>query len=142
MTSTAGPAAPRRVVEWLYLATALFFFVYLFAYYWTSAGGPVLLAVTLVPVTFILYTLDALRTNQFYPRLPALANYLIAAVYIGASIAVAVYMHTEYFMIGTVRAGIWSTTDLAMGVVMVALVMEYARKRYLCLLYTSDAADE
>jgi TRAP transporter 4TM/12TM fusion protein len=133
MTSTARGAAPPRAVTWLYYLTAIFFFVYLLVYYWTSEGGPVLLAVTLVPVTFILFTLDALRTNELYPRLPPLANYLIAAVYIAASIAVAVYMHTEYYMIGTVRAGIWSTTDLAMGVLMVVLVMEYARKRYIAL---------
>lgn len=134
MTSPALPAARARVVvDRLYYLTAVFFFVYLFAYYWTSAGGPTLLAITLVPVTFILYTLDELRKNEFYPRLPTIANYVIAAVYIAASIAVAVYMNTEYVEIGTVRAGSWSTTDLAMGALMVALIMEYARKRYLPL---------
>jgi TRAP transporter 4TM/12TM fusion protein len=134
MTDLAVPARrPRVVVEALYGLTAVFFFVYLFVYYWTSAGGPVLLAITLVPVTFILFTLDALRNDDFYPRLPPFANHLIAAVYVVLSIAVAVYMHTEYFEIGTVRAGIWSPTDLAMGVVMVVLIMEYARKRYMPL---------
>lgn len=134
MTVTA-PTGSRAllVVQSLYFLIAVFFFVYLFVYYWTSEGGPVLLAFALVPVTFVLFTLDALRTNQFYPKLPALANYLIAAVYIGISAAVAVYMFTEYFEIGTVRAGIWNTTDLVMGALMVVLVMEYARKRYLAL---------
>ncbi len=134
MTDPAAPARRSRVVvEALYGLTAVFFFVYLFAYYWTSAGGPVLLAITLVPVTFLLFTLDALRNDEFYPRLPPLANRLIATVYVILSIAVAVYMHTEYFEIGTVRAGIWSAADLAMGVVMVVLIMEYARKRYMPL---------
>jgi TRAP transporter 4TM/12TM fusion protein len=134
MTTTPAPSPrPRIVVEWLYYLTAIFFFVYLIVYYWTSAGGPVLLAVTLVPVTFILFTLDELRNNQFYPRLPAIANYFIAAVYIGISITVAVYMHTEYFAIGTVRAGIWNTTDMTMGALMALLIMEYARKRYMAL---------
>ncbi|MBI4204687.1 MAG: TRAP transporter large permease subunit, partial [Betaproteobacteria bacterium] len=134
MNSSAAPATrPRVVVEWLYYLTAVFFFFYLFVYYWTSAGGPVLLAITLVPVTFILFTLDELRKNEFYPRLPALANYAIAAVYIAISIAVAVYMHVEYFEIGTVRAGIWSTSDLVMGALMAVLIMEYARKRYMPL---------
>jgi hypothetical protein len=96
-SSTAPSPGPRVVVNWLYYLTAVFFFVYLFFYYWTSAGGPVLLAVTLVPVTFVLFTLDALRQGEFYPRLPAGANYAIAAVYIGISAAVAVYMHNEYF---------------------------------------------
>ena len=134
MTDSAAPSSrPRVVVDRLYYLTGIFFFVYLFVYYWTSAGGPSLLAITLVPVTFILFTLDELRKNEFYPRLPPAANYIIAAAYIIISIAVAVYMHVEYFEIGTVRAGIYSTADLAMGALMVALIMEYARKRYLAL---------
>jgi TRAP transporter 4TM/12TM fusion protein len=134
---TASPVPPARppvvVVEWLYRLTAIFFFVYLFAYYWTSAGGPTLLAFTMVPVTFVLFTLDELRTNQLYPRLPAIANYVIAAVYVAICIAVAVYMTAEYIEIGTVRAGMWNRTDLTMGVLMVALIMEYARKRHMAL---------
>jgi TRAP transporter 4TM/12TM fusion protein len=130
MSAPAPSSRPRVAVEWLYFLTAVFFFVYLFGYYWTSEGGPTLLAMTLVPVTFILFTLDALRKDELYPRLPEIANYVIATVYVAVSIAVAVYMHTEYFEIGTVRAGIWSATDLTMGVLMVLLIMEYARKRY------------
>jgi len=129
MSASAAPRA-RAVVDWLYYLTAVFFFVYLFVYYWTSEGGPTLLAITLVPVTFILYTLEALRQDDLYPRLPAIANCAIAAVYIAISIAVAVYMHVEYFEIGTVRAGVWSKTDLVMGALMVALIMEYTRKRH------------
>ena len=71
----------RRAVEWAYYATALFFFLYLFYYYWTAEGGPVLLALTLIPVTFILFVLDSLRKDEFYPKLPAAANYAIASVY-------------------------------------------------------------
>lgn len=128
--ATASSGRARGAVEALYYLVAVFFFLYLFAYYWTSEGGPVLLAVTLVPVTFILFTLDELRKNEFYPKLPAGANYFIAAVYIAISLAVAVYMFVEYEAIGTVRAGVWSPTDLTMGALMALLVMEYARKRY------------
>jgi TRAP transporter 4TM/12TM fusion protein len=128
--ATASFGRARWAVEALYYLVAVFFFLYLFAYYWTSEGGPVLLAVTLVPVTFILFTLDELRKNEFYPKLPAGANYFIAAVYIAISLAVAVYMFVEYEAIGTVRAGVWSPTDLTMGALMSLLVMEYARKRY------------
>jgi TRAP transporter 4TM/12TM fusion protein len=120
----------RAVVDALYYLTAVFFFVYLFVYYLSSAGGPTLLAITLVPVTFILYTLEALRKSEFYPRLPPLANYVIAAAYIAISIAVAVYMFVEYEDIGTVRAGVWNATDLTMGALMVVLIMEYTRKRH------------
>jgi TRAP transporter 4TM/12TM fusion protein len=134
MTDTPAPAPKTpAVIDWLYLLTALFFLLYLMGYYWTARGGPTLLAITLVPVTFILFTLDEVRKNEFYPRLSPAANYAIAAVYIGISIVVAVYVHVEYEDIGTVRAGIYSATDLAIGGVMVALIMEYTRKRYMPL---------
>jgi TRAP transporter 4TM/12TM fusion protein len=44
-----------------------------------------------------------------------------------------VYMHTEYYDIGTVRAGDWNTSDLVMGGLMMVLVLEYARKRHMPL---------
>jgi len=130
---------PRRAAGWLYILAAAFFFVYLFTYYWTSEGGPTLLAITLVPVTFILYALDELRRGEFYPRLPAAAGYVLAAIYVAVSVAVAVYMHLEYFEIGTVRAGIWNRTDLAMGGAMALLIMEYARRRYFALFVLNIA---
>src|SRR5688572_3538796 len=133
MSNAAARGAPPRALDWLYYATASFFFVYLFAYYWTSAGGPVVLAVTLVPVTFILHTLEGLRGNDFYPRLPPAARYAIAAVYSIVCVVVAVYMHIEDEAIGTVRAGVWNATDLVIGGLMVLLVMEYARRRHFAL---------
>lgn len=123
----------KRALDWAYYLVAVFFFVYLFAYYSTSRGGPALLAFALVPVTFILYTLEALRKDELYPSLPAAANLLIGAAYCTASVVVAVYMVANYDEIGTVRAGIWNATDIAMGAVMVLLIMEYARKRHLVL---------
>jgi TRAP transporter 4TM/12TM fusion protein len=134
MTSEETPRSrPRRVVEILYLLVALYFVVELFRYYLTGSGGPTLLAVTLVPITFVLFTLDALRKGELYPRLGPAANYAMAFAYAAISIAVAVYMHVEFIAIGTVRAGFWSTTDLALGGLMAVLVMEYARRRYFVL---------
>ena len=120
-------------VHVLYLVTAVAFFAYLLYYYLTTAGGPTLLAFTLVPITFVLFTLDALRKDELYPTLGPLPNYLIAAVYCAISIAVSVYMFVEFEALGTVRAGIWDPTDLWLGGLMTLLVMEYARKRYFVL---------
>ena len=39
-TSEASAPRPRLIVDILYYITAIFFFVYLFAYFWTSEGGP------------------------------------------------------------------------------------------------------
>ncbi len=121
---------PRRAAGWLYGFIAFFFFVCLLAYYWTSEGGPTLLALALVPVTFVLYTLDEVRRGEFYPRLPAALGYALAAVYVVVSLAVAGYMFVEYEQIGTVRAGIWNATDLTMGGLMVLLIMEYGRRHH------------
>ncbi|MBI2555755.1 MAG: TRAP transporter large permease subunit, partial [Candidatus Rokubacteria bacterium] len=129
----SAPAKPARAAEILYLLVAAFFLVYLLRYYLTGLGGPTLLAMTLVPVAFILFTLDSLRTNALYPRLGPLANQVIAGVYVAVCLVVAVYMTVEYEAIGTVRAGIFSWTDLVIGTLMVALVMEYARKKYFAL---------
>jgi len=134
MTDSTAPASQsNRVLDWAYYLIAVFFFLYLFVYYWTSEGGPTLLAFALIPVTYILYTLEALRKNDFYPSLPAIANYLIAAAYIVVSIVVAVYMVVDYDDIGTVRAGFWNATDITMGALMTLLIMEYTRKRHLVL---------
>jgi TRAP transporter 4TM/12TM fusion protein len=132
MTDNSLPRS-RIILDCIYYAGAIFFFFYLFIYFWTSEGGPTLLAMTLVPVTFALFTLSSLRANDLYPRLPEIANYAIAAVYIGCALAVSVYMNVEYYELGTSRAGSWDPSDLFMGGLMAALVMEYARKRHMPL---------
>jgi TRAP transporter 4TM/12TM fusion protein len=124
---------PRLVVECIYYIVGIGFFLYLFQYFWTSEGGPTLLAMTLVPVTFALFVLNSLRENDLYPRLPYAANLVIAAVYIAVAFAVAYYMHTEYYALGAERIGYWDWTDLLMGTAMTVLVMEYARKRHMPL---------
>jgi TRAP transporter 4TM/12TM fusion protein len=124
---------PRFLIECIYYVVAIFFFVYLFVYFWTSEGGPTLLAMTLVPIAYVLFVLNGLRENDLYPELPRAANYAIAAIYIGFALAVAVYMHNQYYEIGTVRAGDWDNNDLLMGGLMTALVLEYSRKRHMPL---------
>jgi TRAP transporter 4TM/12TM fusion protein len=132
MTGSASTRS-RRAIDALYYAVAIYFFVHLFYYYWTSAGGPLLLATTLVPVTFILFTLNLLRENDLHPRLPAVANYVIAATYIAVCIVVAVYMHVENYALGTDRAGMWNAPDMVLGALMAILVLEYSRRRHMPL---------
>jgi TRAP transporter 4TM/12TM fusion protein len=133
-TAAAAPVSPvHAVANGAYYLTAVLFFLYLFYYYWTAEGGPSLLALALVPVTFVLYTLDELRKGDFYPRLPLAASASIGAIYIGISLAVAIYMVVEYEAIGTVRAGIWNATDITMGSLMALLILEYTRRRHMPL---------
>src|SRR5947209_2306988 len=57
MTGKIGARA-GLTIESLYYVAAIFFFLYLFAYLWTSEGGPTLLAMTLVPITYVLFVLN------------------------------------------------------------------------------------
>jgi TRAP transporter 4TM/12TM fusion protein len=118
------------VVTVLYFLLAFGFFAHLLNYYVLTAGGPTLLAFTLVPVTFVLFALNELRTGGMYPRLGFKVNCAITAAYAVLCAVISVYMVREYEAIGTVRAGFWNTTDMVLGSAMFLLVMEYARIRY------------
>ena len=131
--SAAPVSRVRAVANTLYYVTAVAFFVYLFVYYWTAEGGPALLALALVPVTYVLYTLDELRKGELYPSLPEGVSAAIGALFVAVSLAVAVYMFVEYEDIGTVRAGMWSAPDLTMGTLMALLILEYTRRRHMAL---------
>src|ERR1051325_840575 len=124
---------PQFILECIYYAFAISFFLYLFTYFWTTEGGPTLLAMTLVPITYVLFILNSLRENDLYPALPPAANYALGAVYIGCALVVGYYMHTEYYDLGTSRAGSWDPTDMFMGALMTVLVLEYSRKRHMPL---------
>lgn len=118
------------LVTILFFLFAGAFFIYLFRYYMTGFGGPTLVAVSLVPVTFILFCLGEMRSGGLYPRLGSTANYIICGVYITICLVAAVYLTREFMEIRTVRAGMWNRTDLVIGGLMFVLVMEYARKRH------------
>ncbi|MDH3442485.1 MAG: TRAP transporter large permease subunit [Deltaproteobacteria bacterium] len=135
MAPSAEPAAKAldRGATVVFYLFACSFFVYLLRYYFTGAGGPTLLTVTLVPATFILFTLDAIRTGDLYPKLGRGVNYLIATAYISLSVLVAVYLNVEFIAVRTVRLGIWNQNDLLVGGIMFLLVMEYCRTKYFAL---------
>ena len=133
MTDAATQYRPPFAVSCIFFAVSIGFLAYMFYYYWTGIGGPTLLAMTMIPITFVLFTLQSLQTNEFYPRLPAAANYLIAAAYCLFSLYCSYYMNTNYMSLGEERAGMWNTQDLVMGGGMALLILEYARKRHMPL---------
>ena len=138
MTNT-NPKRPPVVLDCIYYAVSISLFLAIFYYYWTGIGGPTLLAMTLIPIVFVLFTLQALRENDFYPALSPFANYLIAFAYCAFSFYCAYYMNTEYMALGLERVGAWNTADLTMGGVMTLLIMEYARKRHMPLFLLNIA---
>ena len=107
--------------------------MYLFYYYWTSAGGPMVLAMTLIPIIYVLFTLQALRQNDLYPKLPIGVNYAIAIVFCLFSLYCAYYMNTNYMSLGEERNGAYNMQDIVVGGLMALLILEYARKRHVPL---------
>ena len=129
-------ATPNRsplALDCIYYAIAIGFALYMFYYYWTGAGGETLLALGVIPITYVLFTLQSLRDNDLYPKLPLAANYAIAAVYCLFSIYCSYYMITNYIALGTERMGMWNNADLIVGGGMTLLIIEYARKRHMPL---------
>ncbi|MDW8045422.1 MAG: TRAP transporter fused permease subunit [Nitrososphaerota archaeon] len=104
-------------------------------YYYMGAGGPWLLAVTMVPYSYILYTLDSLRKDQLYPKLGKKLNYLIASIYIVLCIIVATYLSTEFYNLRALRLGSYNIYDITVSAIMLVLIMEYARKRHRILFF-------
>ncbi|HWV80486.1 MAG TPA: TRAP transporter fused permease subunit [Hyphomicrobiaceae bacterium] len=129
-TDTAARSWPDTVIEVAYYAAAAIFFGLLFVYFLTGLGGPSQLAAMMVPLTFVLFALGALRENDLYPSLGRPLNYLICAIYCGLAIATAIYMTLEFDAIGFARAGFWNTPDMIFGALMVLLILEYSRKRF------------
>jgi TRAP transporter 4TM/12TM fusion protein len=132
MTDTR-PARPALGVDIAYYALSIVFSLAIFYYYWTGAGGPSLLAMTVVPVVYVLFVLQALRQNDFYPSLPRAANYAIALACCAFALYCGYYMNTEYMPLGLERAGAWNTMDMTMGGGMALLIIEYTRKRHMPL---------
>jgi TRAP transporter 4TM/12TM fusion protein len=135
-TATTGLAVPHRpplALNVVYYATGIGFALYMLWYYWTGLGGPTLLAMTAIPLTYVLFTLQRLRNNELYPHLPQPAIYLIAAVFCVFSLYCSYYMNTNYVALGTIRAGFYDTADMVMGGGMTLLILEYSRKRHMPL---------
>ncbi len=124
---------PLLALNCIYYALAIGFALYMFYYYWTGAGGETFLALGAIPITYVLFTLQSLRQNEFYPKLPLAANYAIATVYCLFSIYCSYYMVTNYISLGTERMGMWDPADLVVGGGMTLLIIEYARKRHMPL---------
>jgi TRAP transporter 4TM/12TM fusion protein len=135
MTDTPSQSQyrPPLALDSIYYAIAIGFTLYMFYYYWTGANGETFLALGAIPITYVLFTLQSLRENELYPKLPLAANYAIAAIYCLFSIYCSYYMITNYVSLGTERMGMWDPSDLIVGGLMTVLIIEYARKRHLPL---------
>jgi TRAP transporter 4TM/12TM fusion protein len=133
MTDTDTRYRPPLALNVIFYGVSIAFLLYMFYYYWTGLGGPTLLAMTIIPITYILFILHTLRQNELYPRLPMAANYSIAAAYCLFALYCSYYMNTNYIALGEERAGFYDTQDLIVGGIMALLIIEYSRKRHVPL---------
>jgi len=115
--------------------TYLLFSVHYFA---TGFGGEELLAVTLVPVAYIIYVLDRLKRNALYPRLGFKANIALASIIVALCIYISVYMRIEYIPI-LYRAGAFSMMDKVISIIVFVLIMEFMRREHKILFFLNIA---
>ncbi len=112
----------------LFFVFALGMFAHLLYYFFTGAGGPILLATRLLPVAVVLWALRAYDEGGPYARLGTTANRIVTGAYILAAAVVFAYFSFEYENIFIMRAGSYSAADLMVGGLIFVIIMEISRK--------------
>jgi TRAP transporter 4TM/12TM fusion protein len=129
-------AEMRKFSTPCFLIATIVYLLFSLHYFTTGIGGAMLLAVTLVPMVYVMYVLSSLAAgNLLYPRLGLKANIAIASVYIAMCIFSLIYMRAEFMELVYWRAGSFNPTDKIVGVIMLGLVLEYARREHRVLFY-------
>jgi len=119
-----------------YLTATLVYLGFSLHYFTTGLGGTMLLAVTVVPIAYVMWVLNSFVVGKLpYPRLGLKLNVAIAALYIAMCIFSLIYMRVEFDALIYDRAGFFNTPDIIVGVMMLGLVMEYTRREQGILFY-------
>ena len=119
-----------------YLIATIVYLGFSLHYFTTGLGGTMLLAVTLVPIAYVMWVLNSFVAGELpYPRLGLKLNIAIAAVYIAMCIFSLIYMRVEFDALIYDRAGFFNTPDKIVAVMMLGLVMEYTRREHDILFY-------
>jgi TRAP transporter 4TM/12TM fusion protein len=129
-------AEMRKFLNPSYLLATIIYLIFSLHYFTTGLGGSMLLAVTLVPLAYILWVLNSFVTGELpYPRLGLKPNMAIAGLYIAMCIFCIIYMRVEYDALIYDRAGFFNTPDKIVGTMMLGLVVEYTRREHGVLFY-------
>ena len=119
-----------------YLIATIIYLIFSLHYFTTGLGGTMLLAVTLVPIAYVMWVLNFFVAGELpYPRLGLKLNIAIAAAYIAMCIFSLIYMRVEFDELIYDRAGFFNTPDIIVGVMMLGLVLEYTRREQGILFY-------
>ncbi|MFW6114972.1 MAG: TRAP transporter fused permease subunit [Thermodesulfobacteriota bacterium] len=129
-------AAMRKFLVPCSLIATIGYLAFSLHYFTTGIGGTMLLAVTVVPIAYIMYILNSLAGGVLlYPRLGLKINIAIAGLYIAMCIFSIIYMRVEYEALIYLRAGFFNTLDKIVAVMMLGLILEYTRREHILLLY-------
>jgi TRAP transporter 4TM/12TM fusion protein len=129
-------AEMRKFLIPCYLIGTIVYLIFSLHYFTTGLGGTMLLAVTLVPLAYVLWVLNSFVAGELpYPRLGLKLNIAIASVYIAMCIFSIIYMRVEFDALIYDRAGFYNTVDKIVGLMMLGLVVEYTRREHGLLFY-------
>jgi TRAP transporter 4TM/12TM fusion protein len=129
-------AEMRKFLIPSYLMATIVYLIFSLHYFTTGLGGTMLLAVTIVPIAYVLWVLNSFVAGELpYPRLGLKPNMAIASFYIAMCIFSLIYMRVEFDALIYDRAGFYNTPDKIVGVMMLGLVIEYTRREHGLLFY-------
>ncbi|MEM1545399.1 MAG: TRAP transporter fused permease subunit [Candidatus Methanomethylicia archaeon] len=128
----------NKIISIFFFAACLTYLMFSVHYFATGFGGEELLAITLVPIAFIIYVLDRLKRNALYPRLGFKANLVIASILVSLCIYISIYMRTEYIPM-LYRAGAFNVMDKILALIIFILMMEFMRREHLILFFLNIA---
>ena len=126
----------RKFIIPAYLIATIVYLIFSLHYFTTGLGGTMLLAVTLVPLAYIMWVLSSFVEGVLpYPRLGLKLNIAIAGFYIAICIFSIIYLRTQYDFLIYDRAGFYNTPDKIVGVMILGLIVEYTRREHGILFY-------
>jgi TRAP-type uncharacterized transport system fused permease subunit len=129
-------AEMRKFLIPSYLIATTVYLIFSLHYFTTGLGGTMLLAVTLVPMAYVLWILNSFVAGELpYPRLGLKPNIALASLYIAMCIFSIIYMRVEFDALIYDRAGFFNTPDKIVGLMMLGLVIEYTRREHGILFY-------
>src|SRR5262245_60394222 len=111
--------------------------VWLVWFFYTGLGGALELVVHVMSIALGLQILFMYQVDYFYRRLPAAANNLLVAIYLGLCLLAFVYFHYEYERLAIDAMGSFNQTDYIVGLLVFLLVMELSRLAHPILFWTN-----
>jgi TRAP transporter 4TM/12TM fusion protein len=119
----------------LTFALSCVMFVWLIWYFYTGLGGALKLAARVLPIALALQILFMYQKGPFYPRLPAMVNHVLVAIYLAITAYTFVYLLGEYDRIAIYSQGTFTQQDFIVGLLVFLLVMEMTRLAHTVLFW-------